>query len=146
MAQLRPHDGSDPKTWAGRLRTEIERCPFHSVLHIEAIGADEAAGEVTIGLANRPELSVATDSDILHGGVVATLVDVAAHAAIACALGRVAPTIDLRIDYLQAARGPRFTATARALRIGRSVARADVDVRDASGVLAAVGRGTFSTR
>lgn len=146
MVQPRACDDTGRGTWAERLQAEIGRCPFHSVLDIEAIAANESAGEVTIGLANRPELTVAADSDILHGGVIATLVDVAAHAAIACALGRVAPTIDLRIDYLRAARGPRLTAIARPLRIGRSVARADVDVRDASGVLAAVGRGTYSTQ
>lgn len=145
MAPPSVADAAAHDSWPERLRAEIARCPFHSLLNIEALGADAAVGEVTIGLVSRPELTLAAESDALHGGVIATLVDVAGHAAIACALGRVAPTIDLRVDYLRAARGPRLIATGRSLRIGRSIARADITVRDASGALAAVGRGTYST-
>jgi acyl-coenzyme A thioesterase PaaI-like protein len=39
-----------------------------------------------------------------------------------------------------------LTATGRLLKAGRSIARADVEVRDTAGVLVVVGRGTFSTR
>jgi uncharacterized protein (TIGR00369 family) len=68
----------------------------------------------------------------------------AGHAAVAVHIGKPAPTIDLRIDYLRPAPGVTLFARAQVLRAGRSVARADVEVI-ADGKIVAVGRGSFST-
>jgi uncharacterized protein (TIGR00369 family) len=54
-----------------------------------------------------------------------------------------APTIDLRIDYLAPARGD-LVATGKLLRLGRSIGRSDVEITDSSGKLVAVGRAVFS--
>jgi len=51
----------------------------------------------------QPHLSRAPDEASYHGGVIATLIDLAGHAAVAVSIGRMAPTIDLRIDYLRPA-------------------------------------------
>ncbi len=126
-----------------RLREEIARCPYHDFLRLEAVSAD--VDTVVLRLPNRPEFRLAPDSDAIHGGVLASLVDVTGHAAVACTTGRVSPTIDLRLDFLALARGEALVATGRLLKAGRSIARADVEVRDSSGVLVVAGRGTFST-
>ena len=131
----------DPLT---RLRAEIARCPYHDFLRLEAVSAH--ADMVVLRLPNRPDFRLAPDSDAIHGGVLAALVDVTGHAAVACTTGRVSPTIDLRTDFLAQARGEALVATGRLLKAGRSIARADVEVRDGSGVLVVAGRGTFSTR
>jgi uncharacterized protein (TIGR00369 family) len=128
-----------------RLEVEIARCPYHDFLRPEAVGADSEDGTVVIRLPFRPEFRLATDSDFFHGGVLAALVDITAHAAVAVKTGRVSPTIDLRIDYLKAARGAELIAEGKVLRAGRSIARADVEVRDQDGVVVVGGRGTFST-
>lgn len=129
-----------------RLRTEIDRCPYHDVLRPEAVDADMDAGTVQVRLRFRPELGISTDSDVFHGGVLASLADLSGHAAVAVRTGRVSPTIDLRIDYLRAAGGGSVLATAAVLKVGRSIARADIHIRDAEGSLVVVARGTFSTR
>jgi uncharacterized protein (TIGR00369 family) len=59
-------------------------------------------------------------------------------------MGRMAPTIDLRIDYLRPSDGGEVIARARLLKAGRSVACVDIDVTDTKGRLIAVGRGSFS--
>ena len=128
-----------------RLRHQLEHPPFHGFLRPEPVSVDAAAGVVVIRLPFRPEFRRARDASEYHGGVIASLVDLAAHAAIAVQLGRVAPTIDLRIDYLRAAPGVDLTATARVLRLGKSIAWADVDISGEGTPLLAVGRGTFST-
>ncbi len=130
----------------GQLREEIARCPYHDFLRVEAVDADAETGAVVVRLPNRPEFRLAPDSDAFHGGILAALVDVTGHAAVACAIGRISPTVDLRIDFLAIARGEALTATGRPLKVGRSIARADVEVRNAEGALVAAGRGTFSTR
>jgi uncharacterized protein (TIGR00369 family) len=127
-----------------RLEEEMRRPPFHAVLGPQAQEIDPETGEVVIRVPYRPEFGRDPVAGGYHGGVIATLIDLAGHAAVATLIGRPAPTIDLRIDYLRSAPSVTLLARARVLRAGRTVARADVEVT-ADGVVVAVGRGTFST-
>jgi uncharacterized protein (TIGR00369 family) len=128
-----------------RLREEMEGPPFHHVLRPEAIDVDPENGTVTIRLAFRDELARARGDRAFHGGVVASLIDLAGHAAVAVKIGRMAPTIDLRIDYLRPADGDALMAHAKLLKAGRTVARVDIEILDTQGRTVALGRGTFST-
>lgn len=127
-----------------RLREEMERPPFHRVLRPQAIDADPDTGTVTIALGYRDELARAPNEQSFHGGVIAALIDLAGHAAVAVKMGRMAPTIDLRIDYLRPSDGGEVIARAQLLKAGRSVACVDIDVTDTKGRLIAAGRGSFS--
>ena len=128
-----------------RLRQEMEGPPFHDVLRPEPIEADPQSGTVRIRLAFRHELARAKGDHAFHGGVIAALIDLAGHAAVAVKIGRMAPTIDLRIDYIRPAEGDALIAHAKLLKAGRTVARVDIDVRDRTDRTVALGRGTFST-
>jgi uncharacterized protein (TIGR00369 family) len=128
-----------------KLRAEMARPPFHQVLSPQAVHADPATGVVVIRLPYQSHLSRAPDEASYHGGVIAALIDLAGHAAVAVSIGRMAPTIDLRIDYLRPADNSDLTATATLIKAGRSVARADIEIKDAQGRLIAIGRGSFST-
>jgi uncharacterized protein (TIGR00369 family) len=129
-----------------RLQHELAHPPFHALLNPVAISADAETGVVVIRLPYSPALGRAAGSPNVHGGAIAALIDMAAHAAVAVQTGRMAPTVDLRIDYLKPAPGADLYATAKVLRLGRAIARADVEVADAVGAApCAVGRGTFST-
>jgi uncharacterized protein (TIGR00369 family) len=123
----------------------MERPPFHHFLKPQPIDADAEAGTATIELRFRDDLARAPNERSFHGGVIASLIDMAGHAAVAIKIGRMAPTIDLRIDYLRPTDGDSVTARARLLKVGRTVARVDIDVTDQNGRLVAVGRGSFST-
>jgi uncharacterized protein (TIGR00369 family) len=135
----------DRSTALARLREEMERPPYHHVLQPQAMDVDPAAGTVTIALNYRDGLARAPNQKSFHGGVIAALIDLAGHAAVAVKIGRMAPTIDLRIDYLRPSDGADLIAKARLLKAGRTVARVDIDVTDTQGRLIAVGRGSFST-
>jgi len=128
-----------------RLRAEMERPPYHAVLRPQPVSVDAQAGTVTIRLPYREEFRRAPDAPGYHGGVIAALIDLAGHAAVAVTVGRMVPTIDLRIDYLRAAGGGDLTARGKLLRAGRSIARADVEILDDADNVVAVGRGTYST-
>jgi len=128
-----------------RLRAEMERPPYHAVLRPQPVSVDALAGTVTIRLPYREEFRRAPDAPGYHGGVIAALIDLAGHAAVAVTVGRMVPTIDLRIDYLRAAAGGDLTARGKLLRAGRSIARADVEILDDTNNVVAVGRGTYST-
>lgn len=128
-----------------RLRHEMAWPPFHQVLRPRALEADPDNGTVVIGLAYDDTLRRSPDDTSYHGGVIASLIDLAGHAAIAVKIGRTAPTIDLRIDYLRPAAGSDLTATATLIKAGRSVARVDIAITDDRGRQIAIGRGTYST-
>jgi uncharacterized protein (TIGR00369 family) len=128
-----------------RLREEMAGPPFHEVLRPEAIAADPERGTVTIKLAFHHTLARAKGDKAFHGGVIASLIDLAGHAAVAVKLGRMAPTIDLRIDYMRPAEGDALIAQAKLLKTGRTVARVDIEILDGQGRSVALGRGTFST-
>jgi uncharacterized protein (TIGR00369 family) len=125
------------------LQAELDRCPFHDFLGLEALTAD--ARTTVVRMPFRPELGLDREREAFHGGVLASLIDITAHAAVALRVGRVAPTVDLRIDYLRPAQAAFVVAEATILRAGRALARADVTVQDPAGVVVACGRGTFST-
>lgn len=131
--------------WSERLRYELAHPPFHAVFNPEAVSVDPSTGAIRIRVPYQERFSASVEKPFVHGGVVATLIDISAHAAVAVQTGRTSPTIDLRIDYLRPVPALDIYAMARAIKVGRSVARVDVEISDVKGTLFAVGRGTFST-
>jgi uncharacterized protein (TIGR00369 family) len=135
----------DRATALTRLREELEAPPFHKLLRPRALDADPDGGTVTMALDYRDELARAPNEKSFHGGVIATLIDLAGHAAVAVKIGKMAPTIDLRIDYLSPCDNANLIAHAKLLKLGRTLARVDIEVTDTQGRVIAVGRGSFST-
>jgi uncharacterized protein (TIGR00369 family) len=77
--------------------------------------------------------AMTTIGDLVHGGAIASLVDVAATAA-CWASSTVDPaargtTIGLTLNYLNAGRGTDLVATAEVIQRGRSISVCDVTVR-----------------
>jgi uncharacterized protein (TIGR00369 family) len=127
-----------------RLDEEMSRPPFHQILRPQAESVDAQTGAVTIKLVYRPELGRSPHDAGFHGGVIASLIDVVAHAVVAVRIGRMAPTLNLRVDFLRVATGD-LRAVGKIIKIGRTIALADAEVTDADSRLIAIGRGTFST-
>jgi uncharacterized protein (TIGR00369 family) len=119
--------------------------PLHQWLGCRIASHDEAAGAVEVLLPDKPELHRGAGSAVAHGGVVAALVDIAAHAALHAKTGHGSPTVDVKIDYLRLATLP-LTARATVRRNGQNVGFADVEIMDCDGKLAALGRAVFFTR
>jgi uncharacterized protein (TIGR00369 family) len=125
------------------MKLTVEHSPFHRLIGLELIRAE--AGEAEMRLPWREEFGRSDDSDWYHGGVLAALVDIAGDYAIASRLERWVATIDLRVDYLRPALKGDLTAVARAVKVGRTVGVADVELRDAKGAVVAIGRAAYST-
>ena len=138
------------------VRAFFTRIPFNQFLDIEI---DELSLErVTMHLPMKPGLIGNYVQGILHGGVIATLLDVTGGAmALIGAMDRhqhlsthermsklaKLGTIDLRVDYLRPGRGQRFTACASLLRSGNKVAVVRSELFNEEGLLVAVGTGTY---
>lgn len=115
--------------------------PFHRFLGFRVVHA--GSGRAELHLPYKDELLRVDGSDWIHGGVIASLIDIAANVAVASQVGHGVPTVDFRVDYLRPSRGS-LTARATTLRAGRSLAVADVEIEDASGRVTAMGRALFA--
>lgn len=128
-----------------RLQEEMDRPPFNLWLAPRVVGVDEESRSIAVSLPFRPEFAFHRSQPCFHGGIVAALADAAGHAAVAVFHGKPAPTITLQVDFLSVARGDALDARGILRKLGRSIARADIELHCA-GKLVAIARGSFSTK
>ncbi|WP_432455464.1 MULTISPECIES: thioesterase family protein [unclassified Agarivorans] len=136
--------------------TFINRMPFNQLLGIELL--EYSATGVKLKLPMSPKLVGNPIHGILHGGVTATILDVAGGmTAAAAALERLADlssqqlseqlsktgTIDLRIDYLRPGVGELFYASAEVIRSGNKVTVTRMELHNQLGTHIAFGTGTY---
>jgi uncharacterized protein (TIGR00369 family) len=126
------------------LNQSIMEVPFHQWLCPKVSDVDENG--VVVRLALRPEFRRDPHQDSVHGGIIAALIDIAGHAAIAARTRRGAPTIDMRVEYLRMAAGKEIFARATVVKFGRSLGVVDISVSDDEKRLVATGRCVFFTQ
>jgi uncharacterized protein (TIGR00369 family) len=124
-----------------RIREAFERVPFAHFLKLEL--GEMRRGAATLHLELRDELK--QNNGVVHGGVIASLVDTAAAFAIITSLepDQTTTTVDLTIHYLRPLIKGRVTAQARLLRAGRRILAIEVDVLDETQALAATALTSF---
>ena len=130
--------------------------PFNMLVGLNVLKLTPAVVEVYTAM--RKDLIGNTVQKILHGGVVATLLDVAGGlVAMAQSIEKLdalttenvenrlknVGTIDLRVDYLLPGKGKEFTAYAYVIRHGRKVAVSRMELENEKGHQLAVGTGTY---
>lgn len=130
--------------------------PFNTLVGLNVVKLTPEVVEVKIPMRN--ELIGNTVQQILHGGVVSTLLDVAGGlVAMAQSIEKLEDlttvnvenrlkhvgTIDLRIDYLLPGKGKEFTAYAHVIRHGKKVAVSRMALENENGRQLAVGTGTY---
>ncbi|HQX88954.1 MAG TPA: thioesterase family protein [Moraxellaceae bacterium] len=141
-----------------RLKSAFDNTPFVRVIGLELTHA--STDVVTARFDMKPELVGNTIKQILHGGVIATALDM-----VGGMMGLVAiyprmkedgvpreerylrltrlGTIDMRVDYLAPGRGLHFEATATLLRVGKKVLVTRMELRNDSNDLIAAATGTY---
>jgi uncharacterized protein (TIGR00369 family) len=120
--------------------------PFQEVLGLSLETFDAAAQTLTLRAAYGPRVERAAGTGQYHGGVIASLIDIAGDFALIAVLGFGVPTINFRVDYLRPAAKTDLLAHARVRRAGRTIGVVDIDVVDEAGRLIALGRGCYSTQ
>ena len=131
-----------------------ENVPFNRVLGLKVESIDPEAPKLRFDM--RPELIGNPRRQILHGGVISAVLDVAAGFAVHLQVSKnrienpdvTAPfpsigTIDLRVDYLRPGRGKYFIATGRVVRLGNRVAVAHTELENDAGELIATGGAAY---
>ena len=133
-----------------------ERIRFNQLLglRIDTLEADRVSAHIAM----RPELLGHFTHQRLHGGVIGATLDAIGGLAVMAAIGarhmdeavdtRLARfnklgTIDLRVDYLRPATGPRFAVHATVLRLGSRVASTRMEFFDSQGKLLSTGAAAY---
>jgi uncharacterized protein (TIGR00369 family) len=141
-------EGAPPAPDASTLlaRVDAKAVAYWTFLGI-VVDRTDVPGEVTLRLPMKTELGTRR-AEVMHGGAVASLIDASAGAAVISLFGGDEDyggqaTLDLNVTFLSAATSDAI-AEARILRSSRALAFTQVDVKDASGTLLAVGRATYT--
>ena len=106
-----------------RIAASLESLPHNAKLGIRMV--EIAPGHCTTYIEFRPELVGDPSRGVLHGGVVTTLIDATAGAAVYTSIpqGKSLATLDMRIDYLKPTEpDKRLYATAELCRLTRRIA------------------------
>jgi uncharacterized protein (TIGR00369 family) len=127
---------------ASDLQALLDGAPVHRGLGLRVTEAGEH-GLILYADAG-PEHAGADDSEFLHGGVVATVLDTTATFALIAATGTDWSTVDLRVDFLRPAPAGPLEARGQAVQVGRRLGRATAELYAAgSKRLLASAAGTF---
>jgi uncharacterized protein (TIGR00369 family) len=115
--------------------------PRHMAMRLTAIAIDSAEIALDAGPCHLQPFG------IVHGGVLATLIDTATFWAVFMRIpeGAGLVNIDLKLNYLKPVVSGRLTALGRAIRSGKSISYAEARVLDGGGALLAHGTSTLMT-
>jgi uncharacterized protein (TIGR00369 family) len=121
----------------------LPQSPFVAKLGITA----DYLGDDEVRLRLPWDASNVTVGDMVHGGAIATLADLAIMAAAWC--GADAPpelrgvTVSMTLDFMAPARATDVIGVGRALRHGRSLVNCEAEIVDPQGKLLAKALGTY---
>jgi uncharacterized protein (TIGR00369 family) len=117
--------------------------PYHQWLGLEVQALHNDGVEIKAKW--REEWIVNPQVRYTHGGILATLIDIAADYALVNHTRRGVPTIDMRVDYHAPAMPGDLIARGTVVKLGRQFSVAEASVFDEKGTLLASGRGTYLT-
>ncbi len=112
----------------GKLKQFLEEIPFNAHVGIRLVRLHKDG--VSIACQMRPELL--NGSGVLHGGVTATLADVAVGMALSWHAGRprAGTTVEMKINYLRPVAHGKIVARSHLLKVGARLCCGRVDIFD----------------
>ncbi len=133
---------TDPEAF----RRGFDADPFHRQLGVSLVERGDGTARVRLAIGAGTPQGI---GGAVHGGVLASLVDIAMLVAVFSKLrpGQLpAGTADLAITYMRQAHGDQVLAEARVVKHGRQLSVIEVDLSDDAGVLCARGRVLYAFR
>jgi uncharacterized protein (TIGR00369 family) len=122
------------------LQTICDLSPIHRKLGLRA---EPTAGGVIVRGTFTSNSTNGPDGLVVHGGLIAVLLDAAATFALIADTGCDWTTVDLRVDYLLPLAVGRVEATGEPVSVGRTLGRARAVLTGSDGRTAALAIATF---
>ena len=124
-----------------RIRRSLDQATFAKFLGIELESVEPGIAVIALELKD----NFKQNNSVIHGGVIASLIDTALALAILSLLpdGERVTTVDLTISYLRPLVDGKARATARVLRAGKRIIAASADVSGDNGNIAATALSTY---
>lgn len=120
--------------------------PFNRFLQLRLVELE--TGRAVVEVPFRPEYVGDIGKNIIHGGVISTLIDVTGGATAFSVLDfpreTSLNTVDMRVDYIRMGRGQAFRATGTVLRKGNRICVTRIEVTSDENLLIAHGTATYS--
>ena len=129
------------RKYAEAIATIANRSPYFSLLSmtIKDLRWGTSLLEVQLGKKHLQPFGV------VHGGVIASVVDAAAYMAVFPQVekGKGLTTVEMKINYLAPAREGKLVARGRSIKLGKTLALGEGQVEDEKGILVAHGTVTL---
>ncbi len=123
------------------IATIVNHSPYFSLLSMKIKDLQWGASllEVQLGKKHLQPFGV------VHGGVIASVVDAAAYLAVFPQVenGKGLTTVEMKINYLAPVRKGKLVARGRCIKLGRTLALGEGQVKDEKGILVAHGIATL---
>lgn len=123
------------------LQALIDQLALHRALSVRI---DRSPDGVAVTASIGSDYAVDAGGSVVHGGIVATLLDTAATFALIAETDRDWVTIDLRVDYLRPTPLGPVSVTGEVIHAGKRIGRSRASLCDAKGRLCAAAIGTFA--
>ena len=117
------------------------KIPFADLCGIEFLGVENGVTKLRVVLDERH----GNNSGIPHGGLIATLLDIAMGSASRFVAGVPVTTLDMHINFIATGEDV-LTAEGRVVRAGGSILFAEAEARGTKGEIVAKASGVFKTR
>ena len=120
--------------------------PFNRELGLTLLNADD--GKATLRFEFQEKLVGNFMTHVLHGGVIASVLDVVGACAVMSTFDRENPlhdmgTVDMRVDYLRPGSGAYFIASGQVMRPGRILSAARMELHNDQNDLIAIGTAIY---
>ena len=119
----------------------MQIAPFHRWLGLKIVQQNN--DHLELEMPWREELVSNPVIGAVHGGILASLIDLTGLYAIIAAGGIARATVDLRVDYHRAATNGPLRAIGQVVKLGKTISTADTRIIDDDERLVASGRGTY---
>lgn len=119
----------------------MQIAPFHRWLGLKIVQQNN--DQLELEMPWRDELVSNPVIGAVHGGILASLIDLTGLYAIIAAGGIAKATVDLRVDYHRAATNGPLRAIGQVVKLGKTISTADTRIFVDDNRLVASGRGTY---
>lgn len=128
------------------IQEQISRAEFHQLYRPEVLDVDNDTMTMRLRVSMRDTFERQPGTGQWHGGVLASLVDIAGCYALMLVAGGPLLTLNFSTDFLRLAVSDHLVATAVVRRAGRTVGFVDVEITDDAGDVVVTGRACYAIR